>query len=322
MIETNPCPICHSDQIRLLFEGWDLFFGYPDTAFVYQCRKCDHVFVAGELTAEQLTDMYTNYYPRATFDLDHYKPHKEKKGFLFWLDGEEERAFRHVPENVRVLDIGCGYCETLGYHKARGCEVYGVDADENTRKIAEKFGFNVEIGLFDPKKYDSNFFDYVTMDHVLEHIVDPLKTLQDINGILKPGGKFIASMPNPFAFGRHWFGRYWVPWHLPFHRHFYTRKSLSLLAEQSGFVVESMHSATLSKCLFGNWLFLFSAGSKGKKIANVTERVQPIETRAQKRWDATIYLWLSKMRFLCLSMRIADLVGRGDHQLVVLKKQN
>jgi hypothetical protein len=46
MRETPPCTICHSGQTYFLFEGWDLMYGYPDSAFVYQCRDCDHVFVA------------------------------------------------------------------------------------------------------------------------------------------------------------------------------------------------------------------------------------------------------------------------------------
>ena len=159
--EPIPCPICQSEKTKFLFEGWDLVFGYPDSAFVYACKVCEHVFVAGTLTPEQLTDMYTNYYPRAAFNVDDYEPYKEKSGFFYWLDGEEGHAYRHVPKNVRVLDIGCGYCETLGYHKARGCDVYGVEADENAQKIAERYGFNIHIGLFDPANYEPNSFDYV-----------------------------------------------------------------------------------------------------------------------------------------------------------------
>jgi hypothetical protein len=76
-----------------------------------------------------------NYYPRAEFNVDDYEPYKEKSGFLYWSDGEEGHAYRHVPKNVSVLDIGYGHCETLGCHKARGCEVYGVEADENVKKL-------------------------------------------------------------------------------------------------------------------------------------------------------------------------------------------
>ena len=177
---SQSCPICHSGRTKFLFEGYDLFFGYPDPAMVWHCRNCHHVFAAGNLPPEILTDMYSNYYTRAQFDVENYKPYNEKGRFLHWLDGEGGHAFRHVPPNVRVLDIGCGSCETLGYHKARGCEAYGVEADENARKIADRYGFHLHVGLFDPSLYEPEFFDYVTMDEVFEHVVDPLQTLKAV----------------------------------------------------------------------------------------------------------------------------------------------
>jgi hypothetical protein len=79
-----PCPICHAK---------DLVFGHPDSAFVYQCRKCNHIFVAGILTPEQLTDMYSNYYSRSNYTIEDYEPYKEKSGFLYWLGGEEGHAY-------------------------------------------------------------------------------------------------------------------------------------------------------------------------------------------------------------------------------------
>jgi SAM-dependent methyltransferase len=300
-----------------------LWFGYPDSAFVYQCRECDHVFVAGELSPEQLTDMYTNYYPRSNFNVDEYQPYKEKSGFLYWLDGEEGHAYRHVPKNVRVLDIGCGYCETLGYHKTRGCEVYGVEADENARQIAERYGFNIEIGLFDPKKYEPNFFDYVTMDKVLEHIVDPLKTLQEIHSVLKPGGRFIATVPNPKAFGRYFFGKYWLKWHLPFHRHCYSHRSMEILAENAGYKVVSMRSATESVYLLYNWGHMFAHGKQGKKGPQHGQTVVSghFDSESKKRLDIQCFTLLKKIRFLSLPMRLADMFGIGDGNLIVLQKK-
>ena len=317
------CPICHSNRTRFLFEGWDLQFGYSESAFVYQCRNCKHVFVAGTLTPDQLADMYTNYYPRNAFNVDDYEPYKEKTGFFYWLDGEEGFAHRHVPPNVRVLDIGCGYCETLGYHKARGCEVYGIEADENTRKIAEKYGFNVEIGLFDPKKYESDYFDYVTMNYVLEHVDNPLETMQKIYGILKPGGKLIASVPNPFAFGRYFFGRYWCHWHLPFHRHFYSRRAMEILAESAGYKMVSMRSATESVFLLTNWGRLFALGAKGKKapLHTLTCNGKFGSEIEKKYFSLQLFAFFRKIRLFSLSMRIADMFGKGDINLIILEKQ-
>jgi len=326
MNTTTPCPICHSERTRFLFEGWDTLLAYPDSGLVYQCRDCGHVFVAGELTPEQLTDMYTNYYPRADFNVDDYEPYKEKSGFLYWLDGEEGYAHRHVPKNVRVLDIGCGYCETLGYHKARGCKVYGVEADENAQKIAERYGFHVERGLFDPNKYEPESFDYVTMQYVFEHIVDPLTCLRDVHKILKPGGKFAATFPNPKAFGRFFFGKYWHPWHVPYHRHFYSKRAIEILAGQSGYMIETMKSATPSHCLLLSWAYLLYSGKRGHRAADflidVAYKGNSGRDDAMRKdgWRGNLGLLLKKIRFLCLSMRIADIFGVGDANLIILKK--
>lgn len=320
-MNTENCPVCHSEKTKFLFEGYDYWLGHPDSALVYSCKECGHVFVAGELTPEQLTDMYTNYYPRSNFNVEDYQPYSKKSPFLYWLDGEEGFAHNHVPKNVRVLDIGCGYCETLGYHKNRGCEVYGVEADENAKKIADQYGFNVEIGLFDPKKYEPNFFDYVTMNHVLEHVVDPLQNLRAINSILKSGGTFVASVPNPNAFGRRFFRKYWGCWHLPFHRHFYSKKSMEILADESGFYVDKMYSATEAFMLIGNWARLFVLIPPGGKPKIVGTDGKLFDKESKKRLDVSIYLFLKKARFLCLSMRIADMFGVGDWNLITLKKK-
>ena len=324
----QPCPACCSDQSRFLFEGWDLWFGYPDSASVYQCRDCKHVFVAGVLTPEQLTDMYTNYCTRSSFDVENYVPYKEKNRLLHWLDGEEGLACRHVPKNVRVLDIGCGFCETLGYHRARGCDAYGVEADENTRKIAERYGFNVHLGLFDPAQYEPGFFDYVTMDQVLEHTVDPLTVLREVATVLKSpsqdtsGGRLVACFPNDHALGRLFFQRHWGGWHLPFHRHLFSRQSIAILAERSGYVVESMKSATQSCLLLQTWATIYCAGSRGKKADQAVETFgRFFDSEMRKRRDVSLYLFLKKIRFLSLSMRIADMLGVGDCRLVILRKK-
>jgi len=69
------------------------------------------------IATEALSSLYTEYYPRSTFDFDQYRPAKEVKGFEAWLNGESRTACSHVPEKVRVLDIGCGFGETLGYRR-------------------------------------------------------------------------------------------------------------------------------------------------------------------------------------------------------------
>jgi len=158
------------------------------------------------------------------------------------------------------------------------------------------------------------------MDAVLEHVINPLKTLQDIGKILKPGGKFIAAVPNPRAFGRYFFGHRWLQWHLPYHRHFFTRKSISVLAEQSSFTIEVMRSSTKSQNLLDNWISLFNGSGKNKKATAVHQVFGNFNAQHKKRWDVWFYLSLKKSRLFSLPMRIADLCDVGDWNIIILQK--
>ena len=142
------CPICNTQKIISEYILFDDRYGYLGGYQLLKCSFCNHQFTNVDFTPEQLKDLYSNYYPRSNYKVENYRPHEEKHGFREWLDGLKSSAYRYVPRNVRILDIGCGFCETIGYHQNRGCEAYGVEADENARRVAKTYDFKVKIGLF------------------------------------------------------------------------------------------------------------------------------------------------------------------------------
>jgi 2-polyprenyl-3-methyl-5-hydroxy-6-metoxy-1,4-benzoquinol methylase len=320
---TKPCPICQSNRTKFLFESYDIFYGYPDSFELDQCKDCGHIFLIGDFTPEMLSDLYTNYYPRRNFDIDRYEPYTESTGFFAWLDGDRALCHRWVPENVRVLDIGCGLCETLGYHKNRGCEVYGVEADENTAKIAERYGFNVHVGLFDANNYEKNFFDYVTMNWVLEHCVNPEETLRQVYSILKPGGKLIFAIPNLFCISRYTFGRLWHSWHTPYHLHMYSQQSVRLLLKKTQFQYDGSKSLTISNVLLDQWATLFIYGKKGQKSqwASSPSAVVYLDEEQEKIWFVRLFRLLEKARIHSWLMRFADSIGMGDDRIYFATKK-
>ncbi|ORU93993.1 MAG: hypothetical protein A6F70_07260 [Cycloclasticus sp. symbiont of Bathymodiolus heckerae] len=227
------CLICNGQECKTVRSVYDDRYGYSGIYPLLKCANCRHTFLQGEFSPELLQGLYSNYYPRSTFNVDNHQPYKQAHGFKAWLDGEQSSTFRWVPRNVRVLDIGCGFGESLGYHLARGCDVYGVEADENIRRVVDKLGYKVHVGLFDPNAYPENYFDYVTMNQVLEHVTDPIQTLKGIERILKPGGQAILSMPNANGWGARLFGKYWINWHAPYHLQFFSQISMSLAVNKS-----------------------------------------------------------------------------------------
>lgn len=312
------CPICNSHNISVLYKLYDDRYGYPGMFNLLVCNSCDHKFIAHRFNDSQIADLYTNYYPRKFIKLKDYKPHEFKEGFKVWLDGIKSSAYTYVTENVRVLDIGCGFCESLGYHKKRGCEVYGTELDENIMEIAEKLGFNVKIGAFNPNDYEPNFFDYVTMDQVLEHLPNPIEFLKGVYSILRVGGILIISTPNANGWGAKLFGRKWINWHTPYHLNLFSKKSIEITARKSGFSVEKIRTITSSEWLHFQWIHLLTYPEKGKKSPFWDPRAEKLNIYKRIFIRFISILRITKINHILT--RFFDSIGIGDNFIIILRK--
>jgi len=105
-----------------------------------------------------------------------------------WRVNKYKKLFR----NKIILDFGCGLGgfikEMLKYTR-----IFGIDLDPIWRYV------NSEITQWmyeDINEIPDNYFDYITLFHVLEHLKDPRKTLKTIIPKLKENGTFIIEVPN------------------------------------------------------------------------------------------------------------------------------
>ncbi len=315
--ERFSCPVCNSEKTDRRWELYDDRYGYPGIFQINKCCECGHKFIFGNFTPELLTSLYTNYYPRSSFNLEDYKPYHEVSGIIAWLDGANCSAFRWVPRDVRVLDIGCGFGETLGYHKTRGCDVFGVEADENIRRVADKFKFKIHVGLFDPAIYEPDYFDYVTMDQVLEHVTDPIATLKGVAGILSPRGMVVLSVPNANGWGAKVFGRKWINWHAPYHMQHFSMSSMTIAARQAGFIVEKATTITSSAWLYYQWMHLVTYPQLG--VPSCFWLPKGKLPSVNKTLIRTIWL-LHLTKFNHLLTRVCDGLSIGDNLLFLLRK--
>lgn len=313
----SACPVCGAATELRYDRMYDDRYGYPGLFEVRRCTSCGHCHTAAEFTAAGLSDLYTRYYPRSAFQLDDYRVPSESHGIGAWWSGERCAAFRWIPKCVRVLDIGCGVCETLGYHQSRGCEVYGVEADENVKRIAEHYGFDVRVGLFDAAAFPEDFFDYVTLDQVIEHTADPLKVMRGVAQVLKPGGVAVLSTPNSCGWGARVFGRKWINWHVPYHLQHFTRRSMGLLAAHAGLSVTAAQTLTHSDWAFFQFAHLLGVPDSGERHPFWSGNKW--RTARQDR----IFLGIARMRRLGLfqaATRLTDALGLGDNLLFFLHK--
>ena len=314
---TRSCAICGGSTGVFRAGLYDDRYGYPGTFVLLRCQSCGHKMLDADFSETELNALYSAWYPRSTLNLDEFKPYEELHGRRAWLNGEQASAFRWVPRGVRVLDIGCGFGETLAYHRARGCDAHGVDADENVLRAAQRFGLNARAGLFDASNYEPGSFDFVTLDQVIEHVVDPRAFLAGVAKVLRPGGTIILSTPNSNGLGARLAGRRWINWHVPYHLHLFSRRSLAILAQRAGLQVESVRTLTSSRWLKYQWMHLFS---------------RPPEGIPSPFWDAeratlivpprAVRLAEDGERFLAFQIvtRVADALGVGDNYLCFVHK--
>lgn len=313
------CPVCNDQRTSVEGQLFDDRYGYPGRYKLWRCHSCRHEFLECGMTAAQLGELYNDYYPRGSLDVPEQMLRPAINGFAAWFKGADASAFRWVPAGVRVLDVGCGFGESLAYHTARGCDVYGVEADANIRRVADKFGYRVHVGLFDDRLYQEGFFDYVTMDQVIEHVTDPVATLKGVCRILKPGGRAVLGTPNAGGWGAKLFGSRWLNWHVPYHQQFFTVTSMKSAAQLAGLEIESMRTVTNSDWLLYQWIHLVTAPQPGKPSwfwsPDQTSRgfVQRLLVRLVRL--------LHRTGFDHAVTRLFDALGRGDNFIFVLRKR-
>ncbi|HQH99514.1 MAG TPA: class I SAM-dependent methyltransferase [Spirochaetota bacterium] len=320
-MNTN-CIICGSSNTHVMISGlYDDRYGYPGSFDLLRCRDCNHKTLLADISDVMVSRLYTDYYPRSSYSIDQYKPAVEVKGCKAWFEGLYRSAFRWVPKNVKVLEIGSGFCETLGYYRQRGCDAYGVEVDENIRKIVEKYNFNVHFGKFSPDLYQAGYFDYVTMDQLLEHIVDPVEFMKGISTVVKKGGTVIVSTPNSNGLGAKLFSNKWLHWHVPYHVNYYSVKSLNILAKKTGFKVKKVKHITFSEWMRWQLIhirFFPALGMPSYFWDTSGKKDKPI---SKKHSDLFIDKIVMKKNIYNIVMRLLDAVNQGDNYLFFLEKE-
>jgi GT2 family glycosyltransferase/SAM-dependent methyltransferase len=105
-----------------------------------------------------------------------------------------------VPRGTRVLDVGCGHgALAAALRRIRGCHVTGLEANPDYAADARARCDELLVGDVATLLRDGALaaeFDVVLASDVLEHLVDPVDTLQCLRAVLVPGGVLLASIPN------------------------------------------------------------------------------------------------------------------------------
>ena len=134
----------------------------------------------------------------------------------------------------KLLEIGFGNGDRLALFDKLGWQVEGVEPDPVVVEAVRARGINVRQGELADQAYEDDTFDAIVMNHVLEHVHNPVEFLCECRGILKPGGALVAVQPNAGSWCSRLFGSDWVGWQPPSHLYMYRMESMRSWPKSAG----------------------------------------------------------------------------------------
>jgi SAM-dependent methyltransferase len=253
-----PCNLCGSCESKFLFDAKDRAHGIGGSFTYVRCINCGLVYMNPQISPEDVKAFYPD-------DYAPYRSRSDKAGKSEKIS--KSRLKRSLPklllqklnENSCVLDVGCGSGKFLNEIKSVfGCKVYGLDISEQAAKTAkDDYGIEVFTGVINAAPFAPDSFDVITAWQYLEHVHNPLESLQMFYRLLKPDGLCLISTPNFNSFNAKIFKDRWFGLECPRHLYIYTPETINKLLQKAGFSLAAISYDKSSKNLINSLQYYF-----------------------------------------------------------------
>ncbi|MCL5884011.1 MAG: class I SAM-dependent methyltransferase [Deltaproteobacteria bacterium] len=310
------CPLCGADG-PFVFRGLrDMLFGAPGAWSMRRCgdRGCGLHWLDPMPTEKDIGKAYAKYYthedvsagsgpvvgPAARWAFKAIKPLLKLVVRLAGLRRLERDWGRRAVDlfiddpapGARLIDVGCGNGDFLAHMRERGWSVEGAEVDPKAVVNARaRHDIEVHLGSLAELGLPADTFDAVTMNHVIEHVHEPLALVSECLRVIKPGGRLVLVTPNSESLGHRRFRQNWRGLEPPRHLHIFSADALGSLVVRAGF------------SSFETWSS--PANAEGILMASIL-----LEQREKRRsaWSFGDFVRLFVLRYAELR-----LVDRGHH---------
>lgn len=194
----------------------------PVKSLIVECKNCEVLRQQPTPTKTQINSFYDEDYQNYT-----NSPNILLR-FLSKIYFKISSFALKVNKNSYILDYGCGTGEILNNFSKSGYKnLYASDFVRH-KNLEKKIKFSKNI-----EKFKNIKFDLIIINHVIEHVPDPLNFLLKLKSKLKPKGKIIGQTPNYKDFTFNLFGDTWGALHQPYHLNLFSKISLKKLCSES-----------------------------------------------------------------------------------------
>ena len=246
-IEYISCNLCGSTESTELYPAtipygdiptnWDAYrctsAGYGLHHTIVRCAECGLVFTNPRWLGGTILSSY-----EAVED-PLYVQEREGRVLTFQRHLKPLHAIAGLPENRRLLDVGCYSGIFVEIAAAAGWDAWGVDPSSWAVAEARKTGLQVVDGTLSTAGFEDEVFDVITMWDVIEHVGDPSAELGHAFRLLKPGGFLVVHTMNIDSLFAKAMGARW-PWLMEMHLFYSSRSTLRRMVDKTGFRVISV----------------------------------------------------------------------------------
>jgi SAM-dependent methyltransferase len=263
--ESARCPTCLATRWQVTWEN-PVDYEYavvPARKFRFlTCDECGSEWLDPRPDGPELISFYPPGY-HAYHD-DHGRVASALVAMRARLRARQYRTLLPASEGW-LFDVGAGDCRHFAELGRLGFSFAGVEINAAMAERARQQGYDVESGTLEEMDLTRHLgrYDIVSMNHVLEHVLDPREVVRRAWSILKPGGHLIGQLPTRTSWEYPFFGSTWAGYHYPRHTQIFSRPALVRLFEDAGFIGVRLKSAPHVQTALStqNWLVSRGAGS-------------------------------------------------------------
>jgi 2-polyprenyl-3-methyl-5-hydroxy-6-metoxy-1,4-benzoquinol methylase len=280
----SECPLCQCKKSSIIFDSLTdmMMFKSIDKWILNKCSECAVAYLSPRPNKKSIHKAYAKYYTheegsntfkkgsvsvfinyvkRVVYNVKYKREYQFKEYILYliivilypvhlFLDAKIRHIIPPTNNKTRLLDIGCGNGDFLVFAKNLGWEVMGLDVDKDAVNTALSNGLDVKLGGIESLNKD-DMFDMITLNHVIEHVYNPVELIQECYKHLNPGGRLWLETPNINSIGLNIYKKYWRGLEPPRHLMLYNAHTLSLLLSNVGFIDISQKTHGLSGVYMG-----------------------------------------------------------------------
>lgn len=248
--DDRACPICGGREFRAFKLGLE------------RCRRCDLVLsplIWSPEANERLEDAWfgEDYASRTSPWVEHFERWNNRRTLA--RIGSPDRPGR------RLLEVGVGSGSFLAAARGQGYEVMGCDLSPAICADVERaHDLQVHCGPL-ATLTDCDRFDVIVMNHVLEHVQQPVEFLVEARRLLALDGRVHIAVPNIES----WEARYsgWTSFQ-PYHLTYFAEPTLERSLAESGLKLDAL---TTHDSFSGWFLTLLRTALRVNRDGVVTE---------------------------------------------------